>query len=191
MLLIPFPSYDGGIHTSLNGLVRANLTQRPVFFVGPQEERKFGKPFDEEKYGLATQLVPKGSAPDAYELMSAKSAEFATLHYPSTLAPSSTWEGAAIDNDYGFAAFYLAYALELDQPGKQIALDEAVFRKAIQLAPDLAAAYKDYGLVLHDQGGDPKTIISLWNTYLRLDPKDPQAPAIRRALALLEQPAKK
>jgi tetratricopeptide (TPR) repeat protein len=190
-LLIPFTAYDGGAHTSLNALVRANLPERPVFFVGPQEEKKFGKPFDQEKYGLATRLVAKGTAPDAYQVMSADSAQFAALHYPGSLAPSSTWEGAAIDNDYAFAAFYLAYAIEIDGAGKQVPLDEQLFRKAIQLAPDLAAAYKDYGLVLHNENGDPKEIISVWTTFLRLDPKDPQAPDIRRALALLEQPAKK
>src|SRR5262249_52040396 len=41
-VLIPFTSYDGGVHTSLNTLISANLPNRPVFSIGTQTEKAYG-----------------------------------------------------------------------------------------------------------------------------------------------------
>ena len=42
-----------------------------------------------------------------------------------------------------------------------------MYATAIRLDPGLTQAYKDYGLMLNDHGGDPKQIIALWQHYLR------------------------
>jgi tetratricopeptide (TPR) repeat protein len=182
-LLIPFTAYDGGTHTSLNTFVADNLAQRPVYFVGPQVEKKFGKPFDQLYDGLATELVAKGSAPDPTALMVKDEARFAALRYPTRTYPSDTWE-ATIASDYGYAAFDLGYSL--DTGGSNYAQAEKWYRTAIRLGPSIAAAYKNLGLLLHDHGGDPKEVIALWQRFLQLDPTDPQAPAIRTVLGQLQ-----
>ena len=64
-----------------------------------------------------------------------------------------------------------------------------VERTAIRLMPDdksAAPAYKNLGLLLFDENADPKQIVGLWNHFLRLDPSDPQAPAIRTQIAKLQ-----
>ncbi len=185
-LAVPWPSYDGGVHTSLNTLVRANLPLHPVYVIGAQEEKDFGRPFESVDAGLARQLVAKGSEPNTYSLLLADPARYAALRYPTHRYPSSTWEGAAIEPTYGEAAFALAYALSLYGTRAQVPLVERMYRIAIRLEPTSAQAYKNLGLMLHAHGGSPLEIVSLWTTYLRLDPKDPQAGAIQTVLNTLK-----
>ena len=65
-------------------------------------------------------------------------------------------------------------------------LAEKMFRKAIPLSPNLASAYNDLGLLLRDNGGDPKETIALWERFLQLRPNDKDAGAIRAAIAQLK-----
>ena len=183
-LLIPFTAYDGGVHTSLNSFVRANLGRRPVYFVGTQVEKRFGKPFDQLDAGLATELVPKGTAPDSSALMLKDAATFEALHYPARSYPSTSWE-ATIASDYGYAAFELAFALDSASPA-DVPAAAHWYQTAIDLDPTLSAAYKNLGLLLHDNGGNPNEVIALWDRFLQLDPTDPEAPSIRAVLARLE-----
>jgi 4-amino-4-deoxy-L-arabinose transferase-like glycosyltransferase len=189
-LVIPFRSYDGGGDTSLNDLVRANLHRRPVYYVGAQEEKDFGKPFDSLIAGLATQLVSKGSAPDREARLLRDPGLVENLHFPLGSYPDTSWE-AAIAEDYSAPAFDLAYALQRSGGTAGARAAERLFRIVIRLDPTQAAAYKNLGLLLHDNGGDPKEIVAVWGRYLQLNPTDPQADSIRSVLASLEAgPAK-
>lgn len=181
-LLIPFTAYDGGVNTSLNTLVSDNIHQRPVFYIGMQVEKKFGKPFDQVIEGLSRRLEPKGSAPDQYAVMAQDPERYASFHYPPKAYPTSSWEGADISRNYAYEAFYDAYAIQVDGTAARAQLGEKLYATAIRLYPGLTLAYKDYGLMLHDDGGDPKQIIGLWQHYLHVAPHDPQAPAIRTVL---------
>ncbi len=184
-LLIPFTEYDGGATTSLNTFVSDNIQQRPVFYIGTQVEKKFGKPFDQVIEGLSRRLEPKGSAPDEYAVMGRDPKPYASFHYPPKLYPASSWEGNDITKNYAYEAFYDAYAIQVDGKPADVQLGEKTYATAIRLYPGLTQAYKDYGLMLNDHGGDPKQIIALWQHYLRLAPHDPQAPAIRTVLRRL------
>ena len=181
---IPFAAYDGGAHTSLNTMVQANIGERPVYAVGVQEEAAFGKPFDQVPEGLSRRLLPEGSAPDAFAYLARHPDLVERLHFPPKLYPASTWE-ATIGQSYAQAAFDLGYALETDGKRADASTAEHAYRTAIALDPTLAQAYKDLGVLLHDNGGDPAEIVAVWETYLRLEPNDPEAPKIRSVLAAL------
>ncbi len=181
-LLIPFASFDGGVNTSLNTLVADNIAKRPVFFIGTQVEPNFGRPFGQVIEGLSTRLEPKGSALDEYAVLAKHPALYASFHFPPKAYPKSSWEGHAIEPNYALEAFDVAYAIEAHDAADEASLGEKLYATAIRLDAGLAQAYKDYGLMLSDHGGDPNQIIPLWQTYLRLNPRDPQAPAIRRVL---------
>ena len=182
-VVIPFASYDGGVHTSLNDLVRANIGRRPVYVVGSQEETRFGRPFDALRAGLVRHLVPKGRAPNAYALLlGARS--LGRLHWPAATYPVRSWE-AAIADDYALAASDAGYAQQRFGGASGVARAERMYRMAIRLDPSLASPYKNLGLLLHDNGGNPKEVARLWRRFLQLDPTDSQAAAIRSVLATL------
>ena len=185
-LPVPWSSYDGGLNTSLNTLVSINLPLHPVYVIGVQEEKDFGQPFESVDAGLARQLLPKGSEPHAYSLLLADPSRYASLRYPTRRYPSSTWEGAAIGPTYGEAAFALGYGLDAYGTPAQAPLAERMYRIAILLEPNSAPPYKNLGLLLHADGGGPAEIVSLLTTYLRLDPIDPTAGAIRGVIKSLQ-----
>jgi Protein of unknown function (DUF2723) len=185
-VLIPFTSYDGGVHTSLNTLISANLPNRPVFSIGSESQTAFGKPFAQQSVGLTTQMLPKGAgSPNRYAAIQADPTRFANLHYPTEGYPGSTWEGAAIEPAYGNAAFNVAYALDVEGSANPD-LVEQMYRTAIRLDPTSSLPYKNLGLFLYDWGGNPNEVIRLWTTFLRLDPSGPQAGTIRTVLAQLK-----
>jgi 4-amino-4-deoxy-L-arabinose transferase-like glycosyltransferase len=183
-VVIPFAAYDGGARTSLNTLVAANLPEHPVYAVGPEEERGFGKPFDQVYAGLADRLLPQGSAPDPFSLLAGDPARFERLHYPSRRYPASSWEGGPIGRAYATAAFELAYVLD-NRTQAGVAPSERMYRTAIRLDPTLAGPYKNLGILLYRHGGDRNEIMSLWTTFLRLDPADSQASQLEAVLAKL------
>src|SRR5262249_48910691 len=148
-----------------------------------QQDKKFGAPFTKIKYGLVDRLVKKGTAPDNWAAIRSNPGEFEQLRYPTRTYPATSWEWV-IGNDYGTAAFEVGFALDDGNPAN-LAQAEKMYRTAIRLAPKSSSAYKNLGLILYKHGGDPAEISRLWKTYLRLDPKDPQAPDIRTALAQL------
>ena len=183
-LAIPFSRYDGIYGPSLNTLVAANLTSRPVYSTGVQEERRFGAPFAQLHAGLATRLEPKGSAPDTYALMRQDAASFERLHYPNRAYPDTSWEGR-IGQVYGSAALDLAYALDRSHGATEQRIEQ-LYRTAILLSPGLTTAYRNLGLSLYKHGGDPAEIVAAWSEYLTLDPNGPQAPQIAKVVAGLE-----
>lgn len=182
-VVIPFESYDGGRTTELAQLIEANIAQRPVYYVGIMEEKHFTSGFDDVRAGFARRLVRKGTAPDAYALLRNRADRFASLHYPQRSYPKTSWE-AVIARSYGGVAFDVGYALQTG--GGNVPLAEKMLRTAIRLVPDLSSAYKDLGLLLHENGGDPQEVIALWRRVLRLAPNDADAGAIRTQIARLE-----
>ena len=185
-LAVPWSSYDGGVRTSLNTLVSANLRLHRVYVIGAQEESGFGRPFESVDAGLARQLVVKGSERDAYSLLLADPRRYASLRYPTRRYASSTWEGFAIEPTYAETAFALGYALDAYGTPAQVQLAERMYRITILLEPSSAQAYKNLGLLLHAHGGDRGEIVSLLANYLRLDPTDPKASAIQGLVESLQ-----
>jgi tetratricopeptide (TPR) repeat protein len=61
-----------------------------------------------------------------------------------------------------------------------------MYRTAIRVAPDLASAYKNLGLILRDNGGDPDEIVAVWTRFLELKPDDPEAGSIRAEVNRLQ-----
>ena len=183
-LLIPFASYDGGVNTSLNTLVADNIAKRPVFYIGTQVEKRFGKPFDQVIEGLSTRLEPKGSALDEYAVLAKHPALYASFHFPPKAYPKSSWEGHAIEPNYALEAFDVAYAIEAHDAADEASLGEKLYATAIRLDAGLDAGLQ--GLRPDAEATTAATsnqIIPLWaGPYLRLNPRDPQAPAIRRVL---------
>jgi hypothetical protein len=96
--------------TSLNDLIAANLSRRPVYAVGAEGEQAFGKPFDYLNLGLVTRLLPKGAAPNPYAALRADPARFESLHYPTRFYAPDSWERVIVEN-YAGAAASLARAL--------------------------------------------------------------------------------
>jgi hypothetical protein len=183
-VVIPFAAYDGGVTTSLNDLIRANLAKRPVYYVGVQDEKGFAKPFDQLREGLVRRLLPKGAAPNQYALLLREPNRLERLHWPLGSYPAKSWE-AAIAGNYGYAAFDVGFALQRSGDKAAVKRIEEMYRLAIRLNPTLPPAYKDLGLVLRENGGDPQEVAALWRRYLELNPKDPQAPAIESVVSTL------
>lgn len=182
-LALPFEAYDDGERTSLNDLVRANLSTRPVFAIGRFKE-DLSERFGEVPWGLARRVVEPDTAPDPLADTAAL-ARFRALRPPAATWPATTWEGAITAN-YGSAAFELA--LDRHRPGRfDGASDVAgLYRTAIRLAPALGSAYKNLGLLLLDNGGSPAEVVAVWRRYLELEPDDPQASSIRAEIQRLD-----
>jgi tetratricopeptide (TPR) repeat protein len=148
------------------------------------EERHFASGLQHLRAGLTRELEPQGQAPDDFVLLRQKAATFTHLHYPTRRYPSTTWE-SVIETNYGGAAFDVGYALQTGGSKADVPLAESMYRDAVRLDPTLASAYKNLGLLLDQNGGDPHEIVSVWNRFLALDPSDPQASAIRARVATL------
>jgi tetratricopeptide (TPR) repeat protein len=184
-IAIPFASYDEGKTASLAQVAAANISTHPVYYVGEMVETTWTQGYDELRAGLVRELMPKGSAPDAYALLAADPTALAALHFPPRSYPPSTWE-SAISEDYASAAFDLAYALQSKKVPGGYTQAASMYRTAIRLAPDRAQAYKNLGVLLSDNGGDPKEIVAVWERFLVLEPNDPDADAIRAAISKLQ-----
>jgi hypothetical protein len=129
--------------------------------------------------GLASEIRPKGSAPDRYDIVAKKLDLFRRAHFPSRLYPDTTFESAIIEA-YGSVAFDIAYVLD-DGVRDAEAID--YYRLSIRLAPKSPFAYKNLGLLLFNRGAGPDDVMPLWEEFLRLAPDDEQAPAVRQRLA--------
>jgi tetratricopeptide (TPR) repeat protein len=127
-------------------------------------------------------------APASADRLATRADRFLKLHLPTRSYPKTSWE-RAISEDYGWAAFHLGFALQGEGSKSNVARAEELYRTAIRYVPTIAAAYKNLGLLLHDNGGDPKEIASVWGRYLQLHPNDPQNPAIRAVLSQIAQGA--
>jgi len=104
----------------------------------------------------------------------------------------------AVQRDATHAPSHLSHAVTLielalrdsDPQRRREQLDEAEreLNRALELSDrKLAAAYFQLGR-LHEQRGDRKAAASALETYLKLQPDDKNAPAIREAIAKLSQP---
>jgi regulator of sirC expression with transglutaminase-like and TPR domain len=107
---------------------------------------------------------------------------FAAYRYPNRSYPASSWE-KVLAKSYGGVASDLGYALQSSGRKADLPLAERMLRTGIRLAPDLPANYKDLGVLLADNGGDPREVVSLFTRFLQLRPNDPQAGAIRAEIA--------
>src|SRR5262249_28032569 len=149
-VVIPFVKYDGGVATSLNDLVSANLAKRPVYMVGDADDKKFGRPFAVQYIGLPREYFPKSTAPASADQLAARADRFLKLqHLPTRTYPKTSWE-RAISEDYGWAAFHLGFALQGEGSKSNVPRAEELYRTAIRYVPSLAAADKNLGLLLHD-----------------------------------------
>jgi len=183
-LEIPFASYDGGVHTKLADLVRANLAKRPVYTVGAMEEKRLADGLRVIP-GVSRELLPAGSKAERIELVRKRARGFLGLHYPRTSYPSSSWENT-IAGDYAGGAFELGLALQNNGDKADTALMERLYRTSIDLGgAGVPAAYKNLGVLLNETGGNRAELVRVWTRYLELVPDDPQADAIRAAVERL------
>ena len=182
-IAIPFGAYDDGVRTRIADLVAANITARPVFVVGKLKEDLAGR-FDVIPWGLTRRFLPSGTGPAPDQAARDDAPRLAALHPPDRAWPDTTWEGA-IAADYGSAAFEDAHARQVPGPMADAAEIADLYRTALRLAPSLASADKNLGLLLLDNGGDPAEIVAVWRRFLALEPDDPDAAAIRSELARL------
>jgi hypothetical protein len=181
-LAIPFTVYDPFRGAALKSFVAANLASRPVYVAGdPPDEKDFRSAFDVQRAGFSDRLVPKGTGPDRNAILREKLDLFKSLRYPSRTFPETTWE-AGIARDYGRLAFDVGYVLTVDARPAEA---DSLYRTAIRLVPDYPLPYKNLGLVLLRLGGDTSEVATLWEQYLRLNPADPEAPAMRQQLERL------
>jgi hypothetical protein len=183
-IIIPFSAYDEGRTNSLIDLVKANLGQRPVYGSGAFKE-ELTTQFDRVNWGLTYRLLPKGQGSDPFALMRLNYAKFTALHYPAQKYPDISWENQ-MARQYAVMAADIAF--DLQQPGaqKDAAIVEDLYRKAILIAPDISGSYKNLGLVLYLNDGQPAEIIKLWEKYFTMTPEDPQNPDMREIIAQLK-----
>ena len=174
---IPFAAYDDGATTSLGDVVAANLPARPVFVVGRLKEDLSAR-FATIPWGLTRRFSPAADAPTAADAARADADRFASLHPPAAALPDTTWEGVMAAN-YGSAAFEDAHARQVGGPQADWQQLADLYRTAARLAPALASADKNLGLLLLDNGGSPTEIVTVWRRYLNAVPDDPDAAAIR------------
>ncbi len=106
------------------------------------------------------------------------------LTFPAPGYADTTWE-ALIARSYGTAAHSLGFAFREPEPTPNDTLVKEMYRLSVSLdgPPEV---YKNLGLFYWERDGDPAEIIDLWETYLALDPDDPQTSDIRRAIEQLE-----
>jgi tetratricopeptide (TPR) repeat protein len=173
-LVIPFDAYDEGRTNSLKTLVEANLATRPVYLLGQPKEKEFSSWFDQLPSGFAVRLMPRGSGGDLHGILREKMEQLKQVTYPSRIYPPTTYE-SDIDKTYGALAADLGYTLHVEG---RVAEATALYRTAIRLAPDHAPPYKNLALLL-DEGSDSAEVAGLLEQYLRLQPDDPDAAAIR------------
>jgi tetratricopeptide (TPR) repeat protein len=177
---IPFPSYDGGVTRFLADLINLEIGARPVFIVGDMEE-DLAQRFDIVDHGLADRVLPDGEAPDKLGVLREDTGLIDRLHPPDRAYAETTWE-AAIAAHYADVAFQTGVALQELGPQPDAAEVERLYRRAIQISPTIAGAYKNLGILLQTNGGAPHDIIGLWERYLELRPEDEQAGAIRATI---------
>src|SRR5207248_6658469 len=144
----------------------------------PPGEPDFRTGFDVVRAGLSDRLMAKGTAPDPWAIFRAHSALYERVRYPSRSYPETAWEHGIVQ-EYGRLALDLGYAFYL---GGRLDEAERMYRTAIRVAPDYPLPYKNLGVLLLDRGSDPSEVVALWETYLDLNPADPQALAMRRRL---------
>ena len=176
-VVFPFAVYDRGRTNSLRDLINVNQPARPVLVTtAPPSEPALLDEYDQIDLSFTIRLLPKGAgptpAPSQIEKMLA-------VRYPDRAYPPSTWE-AAMAKVYGGLAARAAFQLD-NAARPQDA--EAMYRKAMLLAPDDPTAYKNLGNLIRARDPNNAEIVSLWDRYLQINPTDPEAPAIRQEIA--------
>ena len=178
-IVFPFEIYQ---RASFVDLVAANLGQRAVYVAGPLADEAEDLVM-ELRAGLVRRLTFDTSA-DEYGILLDNPSLVTSLLFPDAGYPDTTWE-ALIGRNYGNAAHALGFAFHEPEPTPNDSLVEEMYLLSVTLDGP-AEVYKNLGLFYWERGGDPAEIIDLWETYLALDPDDPQTGDIRRAIAQLE-----
>jgi hypothetical protein len=179
---IPFDSYVPG-GNQLTSLVKANMESRPVYLFADTKEERLLDRFDVQRAGFARRLMPKGMGSDAFAIVKAKVELFKQMHYPVRRYPDTKFESTIV-HMYGRLAFSVAYVLD---DGVNNAEAAHFYRRSIELDPTDPTAYKNLGIVLFNSGAPKAEVVTLWEEYLRLDPRGDQAPEIREQLRLMNR----
>ncbi len=179
-LVMPFDSYRR-TPEDFAALVAANEGQRPVYGVGVFDEN-VDEVVNEQRAGLVRRLTTNFEL-DEYALLVADRTRASDLNFPSGPYPEESWE-AIITGVYASAAHSAGFAFHETEPTPNDAFVEEMYNLSITLeGPE--QAYKNLGLFYLERDADPATVIDLWETYLSLDPDDPQVGAIRDAIEQL------
>ena len=177
-VVIPFDHFDPSQTTAVAQLVEANLVRRPVYVGGDVSEQYVAGRFDAVQAGLSTKVLPTGSGVEWNTMIREQPGLYLGMRYPTRTYPESTWE-SRIQTHYGYLAFIVGFLL---YDGVDDAEAAGWYRTAMRLAPKFAASYKNLGRILLTDPAEAATVVGLWDTYLRLNPEDPQAEAMRERL---------
>ncbi len=181
-VVIPFDEIDPRQPSAWRALIDANIARRPVYTLGTPAGQDADSYYDAIRAGLASKLAPKSAGADEWSVYAANPALFAGLRFPPHDYPATSFEHK-LALDYGAVALDVAFTYQnLDQPDRAIAL----YRKAIQAAPSRPDAYKNLGILLLARSPNDREVASLWSTYLRLNPADPEAAALRSEIRRLQ-----
>jgi tetratricopeptide (TPR) repeat protein len=183
-LVVPFDVYTQGRRNSLRDLVDANLAVRPIYIIGnPPNEPNFRAAYDVLRSGLSDRLMPKGTAPDPYALLRENLDRFTEFNPPTKVYPTISWES-------GIAQEYVRLILDVGHllyNARRLDEAETLYRLLIEVSPTTPLTYKNLGVVLLERDGPSLEVAELWETYLRMQPNDHQAPAMRQRVdAILE-----
>lgn len=178
-MTIPFEAEDVAGKPVTNLIVNANFERRPIYYVGVIPEA-FPAGYGELRTGFARRFVRTSDGQDPFAYVRSNLDSLMAYHFPSRLYPPSSWEYWE-STHYGGAAFDLANAYEtLD-----VTTAEIWYRRAIELAPRIAGAYKNLAILLNASGGKPTEVADLLEMYLELAPQDPEAAAIKASISRL------
>jgi hypothetical protein len=165
-------------------LVEANWGSRPVYILGNPKDPGFAERYDAQRAGFALRLRPKGTAPNQYEIVEQKLDLFKAMRFPDRRYPETTFESGLVQS-YGRLAFDIGYVLD---DGVRDAEAIPYYQTSLRLDPTSSATYKNLGLLLANRGAPASEVAPLWEEFLRREPNDPQAPAIRDRLRQMGRP---
>ncbi len=176
---LPFEAADVAGQPVTQRVVDANFATRPIYYVGVIPEL-FPTGYGELRTGFARKFVRAEEAADPFAIVRADLDRLKGYRFPTRSYPPTTWEYWESAH-YGGAAFDLANVYEpID-----VVEAERWYRRAIQLAPRIAGAYKNLAILLSTQDGHSSDVADLLERYLELAPQDPEAATIRESIARL------
>ena len=173
---IPFSAYDRGRTNSMKDLIDANLPARPVMVTTePPSEPGILAQYTLFDAGFVTRLYPAGTPIDDQSPARRQFEISKSMRYPDRSYPVTTWEHRM---QLAYAGLATKTGILQEKDGRP-AEAEQLYRKAIELAPDLATAYKNLGVVLWTRNPNDNEVPALWERYLQLSPRDAEAAAMR------------
>ena len=172
-LQIPFPRYDDGVHHSIGDLVAANIDHRPVYIMGVFKEDVWKSAYDLLPAGLATQVLPKGTAPPAAEAVRADLGRYIALARPpmrTPTPPGSRSTRALMPMPRSRRPFACRAT---PSRGDDDAI-EALYRAVMRVDPGRPRPTRTSACCCSIAAAHSAEVVDLWRRYLELKPGRPR-----------------